>query len=76
MAKTRHYRKRTRINNKRTRKHKGGVGSSPKLTIVKVPESARKNVVISLGRHTYTISKENLKKMLTEDERGKGPTYM
>ena len=77
MAKTRHYRKRTtRKHNKRTRKHKGGVGSSPEQTIVNVPASAKRNIVLEMDGNTYAIPIKKLKEMLMEDERsGNGPEY-
>jgi len=80
MAKTRHYRKRTtRKHNKLTRKHKGGVGSPPKKsssgqTIVNVPASAKKNIIVGIDGNTFTISKKALYAMLRENERGDGPT--
>jgi hypothetical protein len=79
MAKTSHYRKRT--NNKQTRKHKGGVGSSSNKsssgkTIVNVPESATKNIIVGINGNTYIISKKDLEQMLKTNERGNGPTYM
>jgi hypothetical protein len=74
MAKTRHYHKRARINNKLTRKHKGGVGSSPKQTIVNVPESAKNNIMVGIDGREYTVSKRNLEKWLKQNERGHGPT--
>ena len=75
MAKTRHYRTRARINSKLTRKHKGGVGSSSKQTIVNVPESAKNNIMVGIDGKTYTVSKKKLAKWLTENERGE-ITYM
>ena len=73
MAKTRHYRKRARINNKLTRKHKGGAGSSPKLTIAKVPESAKNNIMVGIDGREYTVSKKKLEEWLKETQR-EGPT--
>jgi len=79
MAKTRHYRKRARINNKQTRKHKGGAGSSPKKsssgqTIVNVPKSAIKNTVFNFDGKTIVVPNKALREWLGESQRD-GPTY-